>query len=256
MEIPFQYLLRHGKVDSLVLDKSDYINDMLVLPNNLIVVASSGSLTLYDENFNLIQSIETINGKKIYPHAIEFDESEKCLYMSDWLNRSIFKIDLHFVLIKMIHFERYNVDYQLGICLINNCLLVCHSEDKQIKVYDSNLEFISSFSLDFTPLKIKATNSTICVISSENIYFYRIQDISLWQKYVVSSSDEISVINSTFYISNFTQNSIHCFNENGNLKEVIKLGCNRRYIRYSCAFAKLNNDLLMRSSHEICKFRK
>ena len=204
MEIPFQYLLRHGKVDSLVLDKSVYIKDMLVLPNNLIVVASMKSLTLYDENFKLIQSIETINGEKLFPYAIEFDESEKCLYMSDWLNGSIFKIDLHFVLIKMIHFKRYTV----------------------------------------------TTNNQL------GIYFYRIQDLSLCQKHVVSSCDGISVINSSFYISNYTQNTIHCFNENGSLKEVIKLGCIRRYIGHSCTFAKLNNDLLMKSMNEICKFRK
>ena len=277
MEFSFQKLLRHGEVDFFKLEKDICIlKDMLVLPNNQIVVASSKSLKLYDENFNLIQCIETINDQKLAPDAIDFNQNEKCLYMSDWHKRCIFKVDLHFVLIKMINLKKpYCVIYHFGICFKNDCLLVCDANDYEIKVYDKNLEFQNSIKIDYEPIQIKASNSTICVCSRECVYFYRKHDLSFYQKFEGIGGERISLIDSVFHVSNsFTKTyqscfnemlyaiknvpytlQIHCFNEDGNLKEVIKFGEMVRFYGNMCTFAKLNNDLLMISTLQMCKFK-
>jgi hypothetical protein len=112
-------------------------------------------------------------------------------------------------------------NFPIDICFSGSKFYICDYYNNRIQVYSKDFDFVTSFKVEYSPWKIKSTNSTICVVAFniDGIYFYNSNDFHLirnYKRYV----GRISQINSIFYAFNHKTQTMSCYDENSNLKEV------------------------------------
>jgi hypothetical protein len=208
------------------------------------------NLTLHDENLNIIKTIEKINGEDISPFGIAMNDNYQ-LYISNFNQHKIFKTDLNFNKIKSFGSVGNNNNQfrnPYDICYKNSHLYVCDYGNKRIQILTENLEFEKSFSVNYAPWVVKASNSLLCVESGNpvGIYFYSLHDLSLQQKYDHGFC-RITEIDSCFYECSTKSKTVFCYDENGCLIEEIKFNVNDRFAchNYDGAFLNFGGNLLM-----------
>ena len=122
--------------------------------------------------------------------------------------------------------EMFQFNGLYDICYASSQLYICDYFNKRIQVYSKDTDFVKSFTVEYNPLKIKSTNFTIYVEGLEpdeiGIYFYNSNDFHLIRNYNPLNG-RISQINSMFYEFNYKTQTMSCYDENANLKEIITL---------------------------------
>ena len=222
-EIDVKELLINGKREIIELNVGPW--DILVLPKNRVLCSNYDNrcLTLYDENLNLIRTIDKINEESIQSLGIAIDDyDENHLYIAEPVRNQILKTDLEFNKINSVGHTGTGDNefhYPCGICYKNKNLFICDNRNKRLKVYSKDLEFIKLLKVDYIPWVIKASNSLVLVQSgnSLDLYIYELNNLNLQQKI----DDEniycrISIIDSCFYRFNSQTKTILCYDQNAN----------------------------------------
>jgi hypothetical protein len=219
-------LLKNG--EKRVYDLVSDLGDICINNDQIIMSHLDGKcLKIYDEDLNFITRVDRINGEEFQSTKIFPNFEKKQFYICDYLNNRILMTDLDFNLIKSVGSTGSGNCQFLGsidICFSNSKFYICDYYNKRIQVYSKDFDFVTSFKVDYSPWKIKSTNSTICVEaeSPDGIYFYNSNDFHLirnYNRYV----GRISQINSIFYEFNYKTQTMSCYDENANLKEEITL---------------------------------
>ena len=223
-----QDLLRNGTHEIINLNVKPV--EIIVLPNNFIISSNyeEKNLTLYDENFNLIKTVETLNKNYILnPYGISVDMEEKRLFISEKEKNKILMTDFEFNEIKVIGTcgagnQQFN--NPCGIHFKTNHLYICDKGNKRLQIYSKDLDFVNSLKLDFEPWTTKASNLMLSIESAyvSGIWFYKLSDLSFYRKYD-NGFCRISEINFQFYEFNFRSKKIICYDNNGDLNEEIFL---------------------------------
>jgi hypothetical protein len=205
--------------------------DIIVLPNNQILSSNYNDkcLTLYNDNFSLINKIDKINGEVFIPYGIILDENKMRLYISERKNHQILMTDIAFNRVKSVG-SLGNTNNQFndpcGLCFGNNnkYIYICDNKNQRIQTFTKELEFSKSLKVDYLPWTIKASSSMLCIESGNipGIYFYNLQDFYFVQK-INHGYCRISEINSVFYEFNNESKRLFCYDKNGELKEEIVL---------------------------------
>ena len=254
-------LIQNGKQEIFHLDATP--SDILVFSNNQILTVNSKNkcLSLYDQNLKLIKRIRRIGVEMFRPSAVALNMEEEKLYILDHQHNRILMTDLEFNLIKSVgsrgieneHFRCPN-----DLCLINNNLYVCDTDNYRIQVFSKDLEFIKSEKVIDKPWKIKASSHSLIIQSVRcRIFFYDLNDFNLLQKYYHGRC-RISKINSNIYAINHKEKFMFCYDEKGNLKEKVHLTSINEYLTNDLdgSFIEFNGTLLMlsQSRNRIIKF--
>ena len=193
------------------------------LPNSRNLITSLDRLRIYDENWKCIQDIDKINDEEIKPYGVALNIDDEKTYIADCRKHRILMIDFEFNLIKSVGSQgtEYNqFDEPFDLCLLNNNLYVCDSNNNRIQVLNNNLEFLKSFEVDYKPYQIKPLNSILAVQAKMEICFYNSSDLSLIQKYDHGLC-VISKLNSNIYGFNNEAKKLFSYDEDSNLSEVI-----------------------------------
>ncbi len=112
--------------------------------------------------------------------------------------------------------------------------------------------------LEYTPLDIKASRSTLCVKSiDDKINFYNLKNLLIHK--FDHGDGKISEIDSNFYELIIDTKKIYCYNENGDLKQEVSLTEDFENMFVSSADGGLlifNEDLLLIScfKKQVIKF--
>ena len=212
-----QDLLKHG--EKRVFELDDNPRDLL-LAGDQIVLADPIGLKIYDENFNFVKRIQKFAGIRITPSAIQVNSKDKLIYILNVLKPNMLMVDYNFNLIKSVD-SNGTANNQSDMCYKNDSLYIC--DNMSLQIYLKDLEFEKTIKLDYEPLKIKATNSIICVQTSMGeINFYNVNGFSFIRRYH-HGWGRISQINSFLYEINHITKNVYCYDENAILKELIVL---------------------------------
>ena len=264
-------------LDLLKIENKEYIEldyypiHLTVISNNRLLVLNyfndneedyTQCITLHDQNYNLIQKIEKINGETLLDLGeIAINQEKGELYLLDKNNDRIIVTDMELDFIKYFdcvdHGDEF--DLPLAICFKNENLYVCDSGNKRIQIFDSDLEYIESLELGFSPYRVQTSNSMLAVTSDDGIYFYDLSSLDFQNKFdnEFKYIPSISETDSMFYYFDCETKEFSCFDQNGNLIEDIYLN---EISLTRCFDGKLilfNKNLLM-SSYEgkkLIKFR-
>ncbi len=225
-------------------------HDICVLPNNhlLTINFDDMNLTIYDEKFNLVKRIDTINNEIIKPYAVIINDHDQC-YVLDWKKHCVLMTDIDFNFIKSVGSQGSNIDqfqYPISGYYKNSKLYVADSDNQRIKIFKSDLTFVYDIQLDYMPYFIKMSDTTICITSAFSLLFYDSNDFKLIENYD-DQNDRISEIHSLFYSFNFKTRKINCFDWNGDFIKEIKLNHLNHFISGSrdCVLLCFNENLLM-----------
>ncbi len=255
-------LIVNGKTEIIELNHDVF--DILVLSENRIVCCSfnNNCLTMYDENLNLVKRVDNISEIRFKPAGIA--SYDNFLYITDQLNHSIIKLDYEFNKIKSIgslgsSFNQFNSPW--GICCKDGILYTCDYENQRIQIHYTDLEFIDSVEVKYTPWLIKITNSMLFVQAGrvKSIFIYELNSLSL--KHKIDKPAEVcrlSEIYSNVYRYNCQSKSVLFYDENGNLKEEIIINnavANILSQTPDGSLIDLNGNLLM-TSYSCKKFIK
>jgi hypothetical protein len=258
-------LFLRGKTEIIRLNHDVW--GILALNRNRIVCSSRDNkcLMLYDENFNLLKTVDKINEVSFLPVGIA--SYDKHLYITDKLNNCIIMLDFEFNKIKSIgslgaYFNQFNKPS--GICCKNGILYICDHVNQRIQIYNKDLEFIDSVKVVYKPWLIKITNSSIFVEAGniEGLFIYDLNSLSLKQK--IDNPAEycrLSAIHSNVYRFNSRSKSLFSYDENGNYKEKIIINnVDGRIFSHNGdgTFIDFNGNLLMTSysGKKLIKFSK
>jgi hypothetical protein len=161
--------------------------------------------------------------------------------------------DLDFNFIKSVGSkgsENCQFNIPCGICFSSSKFYICDFHNKRIQVYSNDFHFVTSLKVEYKPWKIKSTISTLCVEAShpDGIYFYNSKDFNLIRNHS-HLHGRISQMNSMFYEFNHKTQTVSCYDENANLKELITLKCLDKFLTDSWdgAFIFHNGTLLVQS---------
>jgi len=208
-------------------------------------------IQIHDKDLNLIKKVDRINGEEFYPSAILVNLDEKQFYICDSPNHRILITDLDYNFIKSVgskgsEMHQFNAPYD--ICFSGSKFYICDFDNKRIQVYSKDFNFVTSFEVEYFPMKIKSTNSTICIVGfyPEGINFYNSNDFHLIRNYN-HYLGRISQINSMFYEFNHKTQTVSCFDENANLKEQITLKGLDKFLKWDGEFIYHNGELLIQS---------
>jgi hypothetical protein len=248
-------LLKNGEKRVYDLDSGPY--DICYKEDQIIIShIHNKCLKIYDKDLNYIRKVDRINGEEFEPLTILANFEKKEFYICDYLNDRILKTDLDFNFIKSVGSEgsrncQFNCPHD--ICFSNSKFYICDFLNKRIQVCSEDFDFVTSFKVEYSPWKIKSTNSTICVVanSPSGIYFYNSNDFHLIRNYN-HLKGRISQINSMFYEFNHQNQTVSCYDENAKLKEKITLkGLDKFLIdTWDGAFIFHNGALLIQSHTE------
>jgi hypothetical protein len=226
--IDVDFLLKNEKHEVIELNYQPF--DILVLNDTQILIYGSSELRLYDQNMNLIKEIKNINGKHMsYKSRIAFNSDEERFYILDSDRNKVLITDLEFNLIKTVGSygngnDEFNLPYDFSFK--NGFIYVADNQNKRVQMFNSDLVFVNSLTLEYRPMFIKCSNTMACITtettSYRGVYFYNLENLSLCKKFD-HDAGRISEINSRFYEFNFQYNKFYCFDENGDLKEEINL---------------------------------
>ena len=212
-----------------IVDLDVRLVDICALPNQTLLCANSKpwNLTLYDEHFSHIRTVNQINHREIKPLSITTDE--KNLIFIACIDE-IIETDLEFNELfkcgsKGTEIEQFS--YPSCITFANNYLYVCDRNNKRIqKLFVSNsfeIHFVENFMLSYKPDQIKVSNELACVrkFNYNSIYFYDLLSFEFKFKYD-NLYGAISEIDSVFYVCDSLSTTIYCYDQNGFLLNTIR----------------------------------
>ena len=217
--------IKSGNIEKFQLDHTPY--DMCVLKNNTnLLVIHDNSLSLYNEFLNLLKSVDKIDGKNFKPAAIVSNNDNE-IFISDWEEHQIIKIDMNFNKIKSYNsFGSGDNDLARpwSLSFNNNILYVCDFKNKALKLFDNNLEFTQSVKLNYLPWMMKVSDSTVCINAYVvyNTFFYSKADYTLVYFYNHQQC-RINEINSCFYGYSYKTNEVFCYDDKGLFIESLSL---------------------------------
>jgi DNA-binding beta-propeller fold protein YncE len=218
----------NGLIDSLNLDYTSI--GIVSLPKDKLISANYDEkcLTIHDKEYRLIKKIDRINGREFAPIAIAFDAENQRLYIAEYDMNRITICDLEFNEINSLGSygnKNDQFDGLIDICYTDKKLYACDNGNNRIKIFNENLKFKHSFYSD-SPQKIKVSNLSICVLNATNTTFYKLNgfmkesyDRTLSIDPDLSSVCRLSEINSVFYVTNYIDKTITCYNKRGNPKD-------------------------------------
>jgi hypothetical protein len=218
-------LLKNGEKHVFDFDSKPY--DICFKEDQIIITHwDDECLGIYDKDLNFIKRVDKINGNEFHPSTILANFDEKIFYICDMYTHRILMTDFDFNFIKSVSAgsENYKFNDSSDICFSSSKFYVSDYDDRRIQVYSKYFDFLKSFKVEYNPCKIKCTNAIICVVADnpDGIYFYNSNDFNLIRNYN-HSSGRISQINSMFYEFNHETQTVSCYDENANLKEIITL---------------------------------
>ena len=206
----------------------------VTLMDDQILVAHPNSIRIYDKDFYLVKRIEKISGLEFMPRCIQINSTDKFIYILD-KNCRILMTDLNFNLISSVGSKGTENDKFLlpvDMCYINEKLFACDLK-KHVKIYSKDLNSIEYIFLDYVPLQMRATSSTIAINGFDKFfYFYNLENFRILRRYKYEGKCVISQISSLFYISIPSQDNIKCFSEKGIYKNEINTTTECEFIHY------------------------
>jgi hypothetical protein len=221
-----QNSLKNGQIE--LHNTLNKIVDLCVLPNGLLLTSNYRTLTLFNDKFEQIKMLNSIDNKAFRASGITCDNKNNRIYISDQLTDQIIMTDLDFNKIKSISSnidcEKNQVNSIESPCFYNNQLYVPYRLNKQIKRFSKDLVFQKTFPLDYQPAQIKISNNFACVKPDEKmvLYFYDLD--SFESKRVFNNGlSRISEINSNFFEYCFDAKKLFCYNQDGELKEIVDM---------------------------------
>lgn len=200
------------------------------LPNGNLAIVSykQQNISIYDINYNQLQTIELIDRKPIKPYCMVTNNRDR-IYICDRGVDCIFQTDLDFNLLHQYgancrgdsikHFNKPS-----GMDFYERSLFICDLNNKRIQKLSENLVFEDTFKLNIEPWQIMITNNVACVrpYNSIGVYFY---DLRFQLKRFIdkTSNGPIYKNNGFFYKFDIIDINIQCFDLNGNISNDFKL---------------------------------
>ncbi len=227
--------------------------DMCVLANNQIVASTNNnSLSLFDENFDLIKRIERIDDKPIYSFGVAYNPTNNKIYASNWSNDCVYMLDLGLNKLKSYGSQGMNNNNNLyrpfGICINNDLLYICDASNQRIQILNPDLAYIGTINLNYVPYTIKISKTSICVCGSNcTLNFYDLNTRALKRQYT-NVSGRINEIDSVFYFVTFSPTKkLCCYDTDGNSIEEIDIEQLSQYVSYvwDGLIINFNNSLIM-----------
>ena len=172
--------LKSGTVE--IKDSYDQIIDLCVLPNNTLLASNYRTLNLFNDKFELIKTIDSIDNKSFRISGIACDFYNLHVYLSNHLNDEIIMTDMNLKKLKTTDLtEKNQISSIESPCFYNNQLFVPYRLKKEIKRFSENLILQKSFLLDYQPAQVKIANNLACVKPDEKtlLYFYDIDSFRL-----------------------------------------------------------------------------
>lgn len=212
-------------------------NDLCILSDDQLLIANSEtkSLYVYDGNFNLIKTINKIDNKPFTPLRLTTN-NQNFIYITDNERHQVLMVDYLFNKIKIIgskgnKFNQFSSPD--GIYYKAENVFVCDKENKRIQKFSYDLQYIKSLSLDYIPLQVRVSNTTIFVAAFDipGLYAYELDTFDL-KYYYNHGYSRINEINLFFYecVSCSSYNTIYCYNQNGNLIEELDVNILENYL--------------------------
>ena len=164
------------------------------------------NLTLFDQNLNLMRTIEKFDDVAFSPSRIACDDIDR-IYIIDHSIYQVLMLDLNLKKVKGVGSKGNNVeqfDLPNGIAYFSNKIYVCDTNNKRLQILTSDLEFKNSIPLEYQPWLIKISKeSTACISRYDKggIFFYDLEKFTLNHKYDFHGHGRISSIHSNFYES-------------------------------------------------------
>lgn len=231
--------------------------DFCILPDENLLVACNECFQLYDKNYNKLSVITDVNNEGFSTHFVTTNNVNR-IYFSNYNNHKIIMTDLSLNYIKSFGSHGSNSEQfktPKGVVYHNDVLFVADSNNKQIKLIDSNLDFvIHSFELNIKPCVIKIIDNMLCIQEdSDNtryIYFYNIDNFSLKYIYKKADGGRVMTIGLSFYQYGYIEGKFYCYNKHGEYIEDIKCSkINKTYYNKNdeIILTYFNGDLLFSS---------
>jgi hypothetical protein len=257
-EIDVFDLMKNG--NKQIFDLNLHPIDIVGLPDNQIVCVSNKDhyIAVYDQNFNLLRNIKSLNDQHLDPIGIALNKEDEQLYIVENTKHRIILTDLDFNFIKYFGSQgsgNHEFDFPVDICFKNHSIYVCDYDNHRVQIFNKDFEFISTLKTNYKPWKIKVSNLLICIkcITGE-IYFYNLNDLSLDRKYSHETC-RISEYNSCFYEFFFKKiKKINFYDKTGDLKGELIINNFAHYFTngdfWDGTFIDYKGDLLILSQSE------
>jgi hypothetical protein len=242
-------------------DMHALVYDICVLPNNCFLSLNFDSISVVDEKFNIIKTIQKIDDKPISSPGSALNMEKNCIYVSNRSGHCVYMLDIDLNMIKSFGSEgkdKNSFKYPHGICFNDDYLYVCDYSNFRIQIFNSDLEYGDSIKLSVAPLTIQISGTSIGIVGHDNsVHFYDKSTKALKKQHNQNCYGRISEINSLFYV--ITKSSfkmLYCFDADGNLlseesinrlDELLTENFDRRIFYYK-------NNVFMTNGIEIIKF--
>ena len=209
-------MLKSSDFEVISLDANPY--EICELSDGHYVSANTGSVTILDENFKIIKK-HTIVGS-VVGLVLRNDN----IFITDDDHHGIHMMDLHLNIIKSFGSKgsgKNNFNNPLSMSISKDHLYICDWGNKRIQILDIALNIIDAFKLDYRPVTIKVSDSTIGVCGDCGVYFYDLNTKTLKNQHL-GIVGRMNCIGSNFYVAlSSPTKRILCFDQNGNLLEEI-----------------------------------
>ena len=199
--------------------------DIISLPNDTIVCCNYHNMKIYDENFQILKTIDTIQENTVRSRGITTNNID-LVYISDLQAHQILACDLNFN--KITAYGTYGkgmgqFSNPTGIFYHNRFLFICDFDNKRIQKVSDDFKSCEIFNIKLKPyyIKIIGTIACVCGHSESNLNFYDIDSFNLIFEYI-NQKGPISTINSFFYNFDFERKNFCCYNSDGILIDEIK----------------------------------
>ena len=235
------------------------------MPNKTLVCVNSTpwNLTLYDENFNNIRTIDRISGREIKP--VSLTTNDKNVIFIACIDE-IIATDLEFNEIFKCGSTGSDIEqfkYPSSIAFKEDYLYVCDRNNKRLqKLFSSEsseITFIENYILRYKPDQIKVSNAVACVrqFIFNSLYFYDLNSFELKFKYD-HLNGSISEIGGIFYAFDFLSAKICCYETDGCfLNEILNFRFKDLTKDFSQSSGKIilfNNSILMSDNTSLIRF--
>ena len=224
--------------------------DVCILPNNFLLVTSSESrnLTIYDQSFKLVKTINQIDDQYLTPLSAITNGKNSIFITQETCE--IIKTDLDFKLIKI--FGGYGQDkdqFAIPIKIVYNesSIYVCDSHNFRIQELNEDFEPQYSYILNFKPWKMKIIKNVACIRPAGETFFafYNLKPFYFKTK-VSDVRSDVFTFNSWFYLYDFNEKQFNCFDLNGCRVEETKISVKNEISFDSIDY--LNNKLTIAST--------
>lgn len=225
--------------------------EFCVLPNESLLITTSNCLLVYDNYYNLVKKIMSINNQAISTYFLTTNSIDK-IYFSNSISNQIIMTDLNLNYIKSIASiaeNKCHFSNPQGVCIYNQNLFVADTGNNRVVKLNLNLEYLQCYDLNFQPRNLKIIENIVCIRENRSnynsIHFYFAENFAFKCRYDGYFSS-INSIKSMFYVYNYHKGAFCCFNKSGELIEELNImgfdTISNDY--YDGSLAYINGDLL------------